>query len=195
VKLKDADDDKSVGSKRSSSSDMVKAVGMIKDTTKQLGKAMTQVTEAVQDFRNDDMDSIGGQSHAQLGRIVLGGSGVAFASSATSIREYVLLDSCSSDNVFCNSRLVSNVRRGERQLNLESNGGYLPISDIANFEGFKQPVWFSKKAITNILSLLEVKKEYPVSYDGDNFVVHCASHGYPDMVFKPHSTGQCVGYQ
>ena len=74
-------------------------------------------------------------------------------------------------------------------MNLESNGGYLPISDIADFEGFKQPVWFSKKAITNILSLLEVKKEYPVSYDGDNFIVHCASHGYPDMVFKPHPTG------
>ena len=56
---------------------MVKAVGMIKDATKQLGKAVTQVTEVYQDLRNDE-DSIGGQSHAQLGRIVSGGSGVAF---------------------------------------------------------------------------------------------------------------------
>ena len=74
-------------------------------------------------------------------------------------------------------------------MNLESNGGYLPISEIADVKGFKQSVWFSKKAITNILSLLEVKKEYPVSYDRDNFIVHRASHGYPDMVFKPHPTG------
>jgi hypothetical protein len=77
VKLKDSkDDDKSVGSKRSGSSpDMVKAVGIIKDATKQFGKAMTQVNERIEQLINDD-DSIGGQSHAQLGRIVSGGSGV-----------------------------------------------------------------------------------------------------------------------
>jgi hypothetical protein len=34
-----------------------------------------------------------------------------------------------------------------------------------------------------------VKEEYPVSYDGEDFIVHRASHGYPDMVFKPHPTG------
>ena len=34
-----------------------------------------------------------------------------------------------------------------------------------------------------------MKKEYPVSYDGNNFIVHRASHGYSDMVFKPHPTG------
>ena len=189
VKLnKDADDDKSVGSKRSSSSDMAKAVSEIKNATKQIGKAMTQVNERIDQLIDDD-DSIGGQSHAQLGRIVSCGSGVAFASSAKLIRDLVLIDSCSSDNVFCNPHLVSNVRRGERQLNLESNGGYLPISEIADFKGFNEPVWFSKKAITNILSLLLVKKEYPVSYDGEDFIVHRASHGYSDMVFKPHPTG------
>ena len=61
VKLKDSDDDdKSVGSKRSgSSSEMVKAVGFIKDATKQLGKAMTQVTETFERF-SDNNDSIAG---------------------------------------------------------------------------------------------------------------------------------------
>jgi hypothetical protein len=114
VKLKNSDDDdKSVGSKRSgSSSELVKAVGIIKDATKQLGKAMTQVTEHFEQLNDDD--SIGGQSHAQLGRIVSGGSGVyAFASSATSLEDYVLLDNQSTDNVFCNPRLVSNIRRLE----------------------------------------------------------------------------------
>ena len=47
-------------------------------------------------------------------------------------------------------------------------------------------MWFSKQAMTNILSLAKVKKEYQVSYDGDNFIVHRAKHGYTDMVFKPH---------
>jgi hypothetical protein len=140
VKLKDSDDDdKSVGSKRSgSSSEMVKAVGFIKDATKQLGKAMTQA-ETFERF-SDDNDSIAGQSHAQLGRIVSGGSGVyAFASRATSLKDYVLLDNQSTDNVFCNPRLVSNIQRGDRQLDLESNGGIpskLPTSrDLSSLCG------------------------------------------------------------
>ena len=118
---------------------------------------MTQVTETFERF-SDENDSIAGQSHAQLGRIVSGGSGVyAFASRATSLKDYVLLDNQSTDNVFCNPRLVSNIRRGDRQLDLESNGGILPISQVADVKGFKQSVWFSKKAITNILSLLLVR--------------------------------------
>jgi len=31
--------------------------------------------------------------------------------------------------------------------------------------------------------------EYEVSYNGDAFIIHCAQHGYPDMVFKPHESG------
>ena len=66
---------------------------------------MTQVSEHYEQL-TDDNDSIGSQSHAQLGRIVPGGSGVyAFASRATSLEDYVLLDNQSTDNVFCNPRL------------------------------------------------------------------------------------------
>ena len=43
--------------------------------------------------------------------------------------------------------------------------------------------------MTNILSLAKVKQEYPVSYNGDDFIVHRAKHGYTDMVFKPHPSG------
>ena len=43
--------------------------------------------------------------------------------------------------------------------------------------------------MTNILSLSCVKREYEVSYDGEDFIIHCAKHGYSDMVFKPHPSG------
>jgi hypothetical protein len=72
---------------------------------------------------------------------------------------------------------------------LESNGGKLTISDIATYEGFEESVWFSEEAITNILSLAAVKREYEVSYNEDAFIIHRARHGYPDMVFKPHASG------
>jgi hypothetical protein len=34
-----------------------------------------------------------------------------------------------------------------------------------------------------------VKKEYPVSYDGEAFIIHRAASGYSDMVFVPHPSG------
>ena len=40
--------------------------------------------------------------------------------------------------------------------------------------------------MTNIISLSRVKREYEVSYDGEDFIIHRAKHGYSDMVFKPH---------
>ena len=92
-------------------------------------------------------------------------------------------------HVFCNPELVGNVRKAGRKLELESNGGKLPISSIANVDGFEKSVWFSEDAMTNILSLSQVKQEYDISYDGDDFIIHRAKRGYPDMVFKPHLSG------
>ncbi len=43
--------------------------------------------------------------------------------------------------------------------------------------------------MANILSLAKVKLEYPASYNGDDFIVHRAKHGYTDMVFKSHPSG------
>ena len=191
AKLTATDDDKSVKSstsKSGSSSGMAKIVGTMNKTIKQLGKAMSQVSE---EYTLSDDDSIGAQSHAQVGRLKSDGgtSGHAFASQSSSLKRHVLLDNQSSEHVFCDPNLVGNIRKAGRQLNLESNGGCLPISDIANIDGFNEPVWFSTKAITNILSLSVVKREYKVSYDGDDFIIHRAQHGYYDMVFKPHASG------
>ena len=74
------------------------------------------------------------------------------------------------------------------QLELESNGGNLPILHIANADRLEEPVWFSENAMTNILSLAVIKCEYEVSYDGDNLIIHHALRRYPDMDFKPHSS-------
>jgi hypothetical protein len=56
-------------------------------------------------------------------------------------------------------------------------------------KGFNEDVRFSRNAITNILSLKKVRSEFPVSYDGDDFIIHRASQGYSDMVLKPHDSG------
>ncbi len=43
--------------------------------------------------------------------------------------------------------------------------------------------------MTNILSLTLVKREYSISYDREDFIIHQAKHGHADMVFKPHLSG------
>ncbi len=91
--------------------------------------------------------------------------------------------------MYCNPEYVVNVRAAERELSLQSNGGTLPISNIADFNGFEKSVWYSDDAMTNILSLSPVKHEYAVSYDKEDFIIHHAEHGYIDMVFKPHPSG------
>jgi hypothetical protein len=72
---------------------------------------------------------------------------------------------------------------------LKSNGGTLPINEVANFEGFETETWYSRNAMTNILSFSMVKSEYDITYDGDAFIIHRAAKGFSDMVFKPHKSG------
>ena len=52
-------------------------------------------------------------------------------------------------------------------------------------------VWYSKKAVTNILSLKFIGEIYHVIYDShdESFVVHQDQHGMPDLVFKMHHSG------
>jgi hypothetical protein len=55
--------------------------------------------------------------------------------------------------------------------------------------GYHTKVWFNKRAITNILALANVAKQYCVTYDsGDTkgFVVHRAKFGLPYMRFELH---------
>ena len=86
--------------------------------------------------------------------------------------------------------MVGNIQKAERQLELESNRGKLPIDNIADIDGFGEAVWFSGEAITKILSIAVVKQEYEVSYDGDDFIIHRAKHGFPYMI----SSRTRVGY-
>ena len=151
---------------------------------------MSQVSEEIGAFGEED--SIGAQSHALVCmnsyHTNLQGC-YAFANGTAIKRECLLLDNQSSVHVFCNREYVDNIRATERELSLQSNGGTLPISDIADYNGFEEAVWYSNDAMTNILSLSRVKREYEVSYDGEDFIIHRAKHGYSDMVFKPHPSG------
>ena len=68
----------------------------------------------------------------------------------------------------------------------------MKLSKIANVENYEHPVWYSSKAITNILALKNVIKQYDrVTYDSDelSFVVHRERVGYPNLIFEVHESG------
>jgi hypothetical protein len=69
----------------------------INNTFKTMGKAMSQVSEEIAAY--GDEDSIGAQSHA-LVRVINSRSRYAFANGSSKMKEFLLLDNQSSDHVF-----------------------------------------------------------------------------------------------
>jgi hypothetical protein len=57
--------------------------------------------------------------------------------------------------------------------------------------GYNKTVWFSTRAISNIIALRNLIDQYRVTYDSDDlmFVVHRESESKPNMEFRIHETG------
>jgi hypothetical protein len=102
-----------------------------------------------------------------------------------------LLDSQSTATVIRNKKLVTDIRPSPTTLRMQSNGGILTIKQQATLKGFEAPVWYSPKALGNVLALKDVKQKYRVTYDSDDsmFVVHREHTGKPNMHFKEHKSG------
>jgi hypothetical protein len=72
---------------------------------------------------------------------------------------------------------------------MTSNGGGLQITKKCKISGYKYLVWYSKKAITNIICLKNLIKYYQVTYDSKldtTFVAHRSVFGLPDLLFEMH---------
>jgi hypothetical protein len=108
------------------------------------------------------------------------------------LREVLLLDSQSTVDLLCNRDLVKRTFRSNKRMRLKSNGGTMVITKKAEISGYHAHVWYNKHAmITNILSLSNVIKQYPVTYDSADkmFVVHRESVGKTNMEFWMHKSG------
>ena len=90
------------------------------------------------------------------------------------MRDWNLLDNQSTTDIFCNSRLLENIHDTNEKMTLHSNGGTLITTQKGILDGYGE-VWYHPDAITNILSMSNVKQKYRVTYDShgeDRFIVY-----------------------
>jgi hypothetical protein len=94
-------------------------------------------------------------------------------------------------DLFCNQVLVRGNYKDGYSMHLKSNGGTMVVTRKVEMPGYHKTVWFSKRAITNIIALRKLTQQYRVTNDSDDliFVVHRESENKPNMEFRTHESG------
>jgi hypothetical protein len=89
------------------------------------------------------------------------------------LKEVILLNSQYIMDLFCNAALVSKISKSISNMRLKSNVSTM-VTRKAIMEGYNKTVWFSTRAITNIIAIPNLIDQYRVTYDSDDlmFVVH-----------------------
>ena len=194
------EDDKSVASVKS----LTKTVKSLEKSNRKLKKSVSALQKCQENDDTDSSLSSEGTSHFQKGvemlqkcnpKIVLALK--SKKSKDLDLRNVLLLDNQSTFDLCCNKRFTSKISKTSNPLIMTSNGGGLKITEKCRIPGYKYEVWFSKKAITNIICLKNLIKCYRVTYDseiGTTFVVHRSAHGLPDLLFEMHPCGLHVCY-
>jgi hypothetical protein len=113
------------------------------------------------------------------------------------LRSVWILDNQSTFDLCCNPDFSGKRCNAKRAINTSSNGGGLQISKECMVQGYNFWVWFTTRAITNIICLKNLICLYWVTYDSKcrtAFIVHWEELGLLNMIFDMHPCGLHVYY-
>ena len=77
--------------------------------------------------------------------------------------DWILLNTCSSIDLFCNQSFVHNVHWVNIMLSLTTNAGVMTTNLKTELPGYGT-IWFDPHAMTNVLSFGNTDKQYHVRY-------------------------------
>ena len=162
------DDDKSVALVKS----LTKTVKSLEKSNRKLKKLVSALQKCEEDDDTNSSLSSEGTSHFQKGVEILQNCSPKIVLALKSkkskdldLRNVLLLDNQLAFDLCCNKRFTSKIFGTSNPLIMTSNGGGLKITKKCRIPGYKYEVWFSKKAITNIICLKNLIKCYrAVSY-------------------------------
>jgi hypothetical protein len=99
-------------------------------------------------------------SKSKIGEPAIGWAGLHCSFAQTvDMKELILLDSNSTDTVFCNPKYVSNIPDSEDPLSLSTNGGVMKSHQKCDFPHIKD-IWYNGNSMTNIISLKDMTNKF-----------------------------------
>jgi hypothetical protein len=102
--------------------------------------------------------------------------------------KWILLDSQSTADIFCNAALLSDIHESGRWINIHCNAGVRQVTKVGTLKNYGE-VWYFEDAIASILSLAKMSKRYPVKFNsvnGNQFVIIQPNK---EVIFKQSKSG------
>ena len=140
---------------------------------------------------SDGQDNEKAHMHAFQNFVVSAKEGMQFQQyeEPSEMKNWILLDTGSSTDIFCDRRLLNDVKHQPVGLTLHTNGGILKSNQAGELDQYGH-VWHEKRALTNIFSFYNLQKKFHVTFDNhkdDSFHVFTADQ--KEILFSPSKTG------